>query len=126
MVLERTEQMAYGSFQNMMYAGATPKTPEVGMGATLVSWTDRYAYTVVAVETFKTGPKAGQVKAVVATEDKAKRVDANGMSECQSYEFETDPDATPEKFTLRKGGQFKGKRGVLYVGSRSQYHDFSF
>lgn len=118
--------MAYGSFQNMMYAGAKPKTPEVGDGATLVMWTDRYAYTVVEVEYYKSGAKKGQVSAVIATEDKATRTDGNGMSECQAYEYETDPNATRERFTLRKDGKFKGERGVLYVGKRETYHDFSF
>lgn len=94
--------------------------PEVGMGATILSYTDRTAATIVSVN------KSG--KTIEITRDEATRVDDNGMSESQKYEFKTKPDAPKVKVRLRKDGQWrilKDGRKVI-VGHREKYHDFSF
>lgn len=63
--------------------------------------------------------------------DKALRVDQNGMSECQLYEYRPQPDAPAERVTKARDGQWytrggmRGGRKVL-VGRREAYHDFSF
>lgn len=115
--------MAYGSLNNLI-AGSNPTiTPEVGMGATHIGWTDREPYTVVEVVNADT---------IVVQEDNAKRVDTNGMSESQSYEYTPNPDGRKVTVTRRKNGQWiaKGepmKTGTKFVvGSRSKYHDYSF
>lgn len=42
--------MQYGSLNNLMLTGTKGQpTPEVGMGATQLGWTDRHAYTIVEV-----------------------------------------------------------------------------
>jgi hypothetical protein len=117
----------YGSMLNSIFANNGVEEPTAGMGATYLAWSDRYAYTVVDVMRFKSGPKAGQVKSVIATRDIATRTDLNGRSESQSYEYETNPNAKREVFTLRKSGRFQASGGgVLAIGARREYYDYSF
>ncbi len=65
-------------------------------------------------------------------EDNAKRIDKNGMSESQEYEFTRNPNASEEEFTLRKNGRWIRKgdpmRGgaEIAIGYRDQYYDYSF
>lgn len=98
--------------------------PEIGMGVTQVIGSDRSAWTIVDVSKSK--------KRIVVQRDHAKRVDNNGMSEAQQYEFT--PNLNGEKVTLslRKHGIWyevgsKLIRGCGYrIGKRSEYRDPSF
>jgi hypothetical protein len=98
-----------------------PITPTAGMGATLLGYTDRNAYTILRVDG----------KKLWATRDNVIRTDTNGMSDCQTYRYETVayPDGDT-LFTLRKDGRWhEGKRlsgNVLLIGHRDEYYDFSF
>jgi hypothetical protein len=113
-----------GSVNNWLLSGTNgAPVPEVGMGATILMWSDRYPATIVAV-----GPDA---KWVDIQEDSAVRIDSNGMSDCQAYRFEACPGAPVRRFTLRKDGGYilagESMRGLrLRIGDRSAYHDFSF
>ncbi len=62
---------------------------------------------------------------VTVQEDKAIRTDNNGMSECQSYTFERDPNGLIQVFHLRKNGYYYCKSSILRMG-RHKYHDYSF
>lgn len=106
-------------------------TPEVGMGCTILSWTDRYAATIISIN------RKGNV--IYVQEDKATRTDNNGMSECQEYKFEQDVFGRLYTFRQTKNGQWEEVRlnedthrfnktnGVsLRIGEREKYHDFSF
>jgi hypothetical protein len=109
----------FGSLNNLMMSRQrTPPTPEVGMGATLLSWTDRYPATVVWVS-----PSG---KTLHLQEDNAERVDDNGMSECQSYRFTPNPAAAVQvaRLTAKGWKVVKGKRVLL--GRREKYYDYSF
>lgn len=116
--------MQTNSLVNMVYAQTKNPTPTVGMGATICGWTDRHAATVFAVS--KSGKK------VMVQEDKATRTDSNGMSDCQSYDYEPNPKAQVQTFTLRKNGRWVSEGSgmhsgtVLSLGHRHSYHDFSF
>lgn len=106
-----------GSLVNAL--SGTPKdvVPTVGMGATELCWSDRHAYTVIAVS--PTG------KTVTVQADRATRTDKNGMSESQEYSFEPNPQGQVYHLRLtKKGWAYKGIRFAL--GYRSEYHDFSF
>jgi hypothetical protein len=98
-------------------------TPEVGMAATVIYWTDRAAATIVEVS-----PNGRTVK---VTHDKATRTDTNGMSESQEYDYETDWLGPRTAYTLRKNGRWV-RRGDsmngqgLAIGYRRTYHDYSF
>lgn len=106
------------------FMGSDPETkPEVGMGATILMWTDRLPATVVEV----VSPKK-----IVIQHDDAKRIDNNGMSEAQDYEFTPNLDAAKETYTQRKDGQWvregspmKGGTRII-LGARRKYYDFSF
>lgn len=65
-----------GSFMNHLMSG-NKSLPEVGKGATILLYSDRHAYQVMKVE-----GKRVWIKRCVA-----KRVDNNGMSESQDYDY---------------------------------------
>lgn len=106
------------SLTNHLMSGTNgAPTPEVGMGATILMWTDRHAATIVKVT-----PSQIHVK-----RDKAVRADNNGMSEMQQYNYEADPTADVEIFRKTKNGYRKADGGhSLRIGDRSEYHDYSF
>lgn len=74
--------LMYGSAVNRFEEGAQIGELEVGMGATEMLYSDRHPWTV---------QKIISDKRVVVTRDKAKRVDRNGMSDCQEYSYESTP-----------------------------------
>lgn len=116
----------YGSMTNYLSDRPAGFEPEVGMGATILMWSDRRPATIVEVIRFKTGAQAGQVKAVVIQEDDATRIDSNGMSDAQSYTYEPQPAAAKETFPKRKDGRFASSGVSLRIGSREKYYDYSF
>lgn len=119
--------MRYGSLINLIADGCQSKEPEVGDGVTFLYWSDRKPGTIVEVERFKTGQRAGQVKAVVVVGDKAIRTDNNGRSDAQSYRFETVWDGPRTRVTVRKDGKWKTEGGTrVLIGERDAYHDYSF
>jgi len=113
-----------GSLMNHVISGMISTPPEIGMGATILGWTDRRPATVVAV--------ARKGKIVGIKEDNAERVDSNGMSEDQEYIFTPNPAATTVWYSFRPkinayvrvGDSIKG--GRLMIGKRAKYHDHSF
>lgn len=106
--------------------------PVVGMGATILNWTDREAGTITKV--FKIGDDV----AIEVQEDKATRTDSNGMSEMQTYAYEANPNGARSMWRFRKGAwkpvrfneETKRWRQIdgsgLQIGVRRKYHDFSF
>ena len=116
--------MQYGSLNNLMLTGTKGQpTPEVGMGATELCWTDRHAYTIVEVINHRR---------IVVQRDVAVRVDSKGMSDSQDYRFEQNPNAKKVTYTLRKNGRWikEGeslKNGTqIRIGERDEYYDYSF
>ena len=116
--------MYTNSLVNMIHGNSKYPEPKVGMGATLLFWTDRNPCTIIEVS--KNG------KTIKVREDKYKRTDNRGLSESQDYEYFDNPDGCEYVFTLRKNGSWvkKGdsmKDGLrLAVGRREKYHDFTF
>lgn len=116
-----------GSLFNMLMDGSKPLEPEVGMGCTILYWTDRSAATIMKVSDNK--------KHIWISMDRAIRVDKNGMSEDQSYIYETRNIDVPEawvEYTLRKNGRYYKKGDTmrsnpsLLIGVRREYYDYSF
>ena len=110
-----------GSLINHLYSNSNNPLPTVGDGATMLYWTDRQACTVVEVSP----------KRIVVQEDKATRTDNLGMSDCQSYSYERNPNGAKYTFTLRNNGRWvrqgDTKRGQgIRFGTRDQYHDYGF
>ena len=112
-----------GSFINRMMEGSTPPVPVVGMGVTRTMYSDRQAWTVVQVI---------NDRKIVVQEDNAKRIDKNGMSELQEYEYTPNPNGRRETLTFRKNGRWISKGQSLKggdgwaLGFRRAYHDYSF
>ncbi len=125
-----------GSFINQMYARGTKgqPTPIIGMGATLLYYTDRDAGTIVFI-----GGSVGKVVVGVQA-DRARRIDTNGQSESQAYEFTRNLDGGISyfRFDAKKGWRgvqvnpdtdrwvLSGGTTGLRIGERDKYYDFSF
>ena len=125
----------YGSISNRIAEMATRGQPEpkVGMGATLLFYSDRHAATII--DTWKKRSKQW----VKVRRDKATRTDNNGPSDCQEYSYEDDPDGATYfyRFNGKRWQQMKlndetyrwnvVKEGPgLRIGERDEYYDYSF
>ena len=115
----------YGSLNNRIMENCRGDKPEVGMGVTHCGWSDRDPYEIVEV----VDDRHIKVRAL-----NYKRIDGNGMSECQEYEYFSNPDAIVETLFKNKKGKWVrrvGTRGVdnyggWYIGKAEKYYDFSF
>ena len=112
-------------------------TPEVGMGATELCWTDRHACTVVSVE--EIGGSKRWRHLIGVTRDTAVRTDKRGMDECQDYTYTSNPQGYVTLYASRPdsgewvrvrrneaGRLVLHKGNGLRLGERDEYHDFSF
>ena len=121
------------SLVNHLYSRATEGEPEpvVGMPATLLSWTDRNPATVIEVNMSK--------RYIVVQDDDYRRVDSNGLSESQEYQYTPNPDAPKRIFRKDRKGQWvqhrlnpetnrlvQARGCGLRLGERERYYDFSF
>lgn len=107
--------------------------PHYGMGATLLEYTDRNPATIVDVEIFK------NVTYITVQEDEAKRIDTNGISESQQYEYMSNPNGIKSTFRKESSGVWQQVRlnektqrwnkvsgSKLLIGRREKYYDPSF
>jgi len=117
--------------QERMVVGAP--TPTVGMGVTMNSYSDRHPGTIIKVE------KSGKGLIITVQEDNAKRIDNNGISESQEYEYtpnlqgaiyfykQKEPNTRWVKMYLNPETNRLNKTcGGIYLGEREEYYDFSF
>lgn len=120
-----------GSLVNHLYSRSASPEPVVGMGATLLSWTDRHPATVIEVNQKK--------RYIVVQEDDAVRLDSNGMSESQAYEYSSNPNGSKSIYRKNRKGEWvshvinpdtgrlvQRRSAGLLLGERDKYHDFSF
>lgn len=105
-----------GSLMNHVMGSSAQPAPVVGMGATVLMWTDRKAGTVVKVTKTQVHVRL----------DHAKRIDKNGMSDAQSYEYSPDPEGSIIVFRMTKRGYRSSGGNGLGLGYRRAYHDYSF
>lgn len=105
------------------------KEIKVGQGVTITFYTDRVPGTIVAVE--------GNI--ITIAEDDYVRVDNNGMSDCQEYEYTTNPNNQKYFARIEKDGRIQAVTKNSHtnrwnktdsfrvgVGFRRAYYDFSF
>lgn len=120
-----------GSLVNHILTSGFGPEPYVGMPATICYWTDRSPATVVEVNMKK--------RYIVVQDDDYKRVDSNGMSESQVYEYTQNPENHKRIYRKNKKGVWvaqilnpetgrlnNASSGNLYLGKREKFHDFSF
>ncbi len=126
-----------GSLMNHLASRATKGQPkaEVGMGATLLMWTDRHAATIIDVE--GDGLSAGTILTV--QEDHAKIVSGSAMDGSAEYEYSPNPEGYKKYFRLSAKGFWdciyrneqtgrwnKSSSGGLAIGYRREYRDPCF
>lgn len=123
------------SLINHVYAAATAgqPDPEVGMGATILSWTDRYAGTVILVDRTASGGWR-----VAVQYDRSVVQPGTGGTGNEVYTYERDPAGRVAHFEYRRGrwvevtlnretGRWNSTRGHgLVLGRRDSYRDPSF
>lgn len=120
-----------GSLVNHLLSRAPTTLPEIGDAATVTHWTDRSAATVINVF------QKGKYNYVVVQEDNAVRVDDNGLSEIQDYEYTRNPEGITSTFRITDNGYEhvylaetgrynKSDSCGLCIGRRQKYHDPSF
>jgi hypothetical protein len=97
--MEATHMKLYGGLINRLGENSKPQVPTVGMGGTIFHYSDRTAVTIVEVS------KDGTT--IWYTGDTTKRVDANGMSDAQAYEYTTNWDASRGMAKLDKTGRWR-------------------
>lgn len=120
-----------GSLVNHIMTTGGSDEPYVGMPATVCFWTDRSPATVVEVNMKK--------RYIVVQDDDFVRVDLNGMSESQKYDYTPNVEGAKRIFRKNKQGKWvlcyinpETKRMVqsggcgLALGRREKYHDYSF
>ena len=113
----------YGNIINRLKEDFKSITPEIGMGATMILWSDRIPFTIHKVEG----------KKLWASMDNAKMTEGNMQSEKQVYIYSNLNKDKPERwvlFTFRKDGRWhRGttlQGSVLVIGNRERYDDPSF
>lgn len=121
-----------GSLMNHLYARGTlgQPTPEIGMGATLLLWSDRHAATITAVE----GPADGWTLTV--QRDQARVIKGSEMDGSAEYAYAPNPHGMAYRFRFKDGVWrqlrsdsnrmiAKGATG-LRIGDRREYRDPGF
>jgi hypothetical protein len=83
-------------------------------------YSDRHPYTVTAILS---------LKRIMVRADDAKRIDRNGCSEQQEYQYIPNTDAPAIELRMNKRGQWKrtgDPDGATYIiGIREEYYDFT-
>jgi hypothetical protein len=124
-----------GNVVNHLYSRMVIGQPDpvIGMGATLLHWSDRTPATITNVFT------VGKSVIIETREDNYQRIDSNGMSEEQDYEFTPNENGSIRFFRRDADGSWSavkrntttgrwnkhGGAGVL-IGVRERYYDYSF
>lgn len=106
----------YGSLQNRLMERADDTKPEIGMGATKLSYTDRDPYTIIEV----ISPCKIKVQ-----EDKAESIGKEYYS--QEWKITPNPEGRTEILIKTKKG-WKIPKSCTYfrIGMRQKYFDYSF
>lgn len=122
-----------GSLVNHMMASTDSKLEiKAGTPVTILSWSDRKPGTVF--RTFM----VGNTEIIEVREDDYKRIDNNGMSEQQEYEYKINVNGSKHFYRASKKGGYEGcyqsketgrwvkGSGFASFGHREAYFDFSF
>ena len=116
--------MKYGSIDNILCEGIGNNIElQLGMGITVLAYTDRYPATIISI--------SKSSKSFQAQQDKARRIDGNGMSDCQQYVYERDENGCVFEFRKAKNGRYYTEGGQrngygCIIGTREKYYDFTF
>lgn len=125
-----------GSLVNHIYSRATKgqPEPEVGMGATILSWTDRHAGTIIGV------CHMNLHTVVWVQQDNYKVISGSGHDGSAEYEYSPNPQGILTRFRFKNGrweeivmnfktgrwNKLDGGGNGLLIGSRDEYRDPCF
>lgn len=113
----------FGSLQNRLEERARMPEPEVGMGVTEMCWSDRHPYEVVEIK---------DERHIVVRALDSKRIDNNGFSESQEYEYTSNTNNPVITLFKTKNGEWRERIGRtlgcnrFVIGYAEKYYDFSF
>lgn len=114
----------YGSLTNRIEERAKSPTPAVGMGATEYCWSDRHAYEIIEVK---------DDRHITVRAYTCKRIDKNGMSECQDYEYIPNPNGHIAHLFKTLKGEWRERYSDRTlgcnrwgIGRAEEYYDYSF
>ncbi len=107
-----------GLLQNRLMEKAKQLTPEVGMGATIILYSDRSACTIIEV-----APRR-----IVLQRDKTEEV---GEQYSNIWKTTPDPKGAKDVFTLRKNGRWVKEKQSMHgtsalIGHRDHHFDYEF
>ncbi len=112
------------SVVNLVSARHNAVEPAVGMGVTELCWTDRHPWEIIAVK---------DSRHITIRRLDSKRIDDNGFSESQEYEYYSNPDNRVINLYKDNKGLWReriGTRGLgetkFSVGRAEEYYDFTF
>src|SRR3990167_643851 len=88
--------MLQGNIFNRLDERRKAGSPTVGMGATILMYSDRHAATIVDLHNNR----------VAIQEDHSIRTDSKGQCDSQSYSYERDTSKPFRWFSLRKNGRY--------------------
>ncbi len=123
-----------GSLVNHILSSGAGDVSQIKAGtpATILSWSDRHPGTVFRVFT------VGKSTIVEVRDDDYERIDKNGFSESQTYEYKINVKGY-KSFWRNRGGAWervymnvdtgrwtKSQNGGIFFGRREAYHDFTF
>ena len=114
----------YGSSQNRLEEQSVGAKPEIGMGVTEMMYSDRAPYEIIAIK---------DDRHITVRAMGYKRIDNNGFSEIQEYEYDSNPNGyVCDLFKTKRGVWVRrvGVRGVddssgWFIGRAERYYDFS-
>lgn len=88
-------------------------------GATMLIGSDAYPYTIVRI--------SDRGLTFWMRADKTTRIDKNGLSENQTWSYESDPNGEEKMVRLNQNGDWRHKQDfVVLLGVRKMYQDPSF
>lgn len=102
---------------------------EIGSPATYSVGSDCYAEEVVAIQTFKTGLRAGLPKVITVRRVKVNWDYGQNYGVSDPKAFTPDPEGRLTRFTARGDGKFRREGsdyGTLHIGTYREYRDPSF
>jgi hypothetical protein len=113
-----------GSLFNHLISGSASPAPVVGLGATILAWTDRRAATITEVS--PSGKRIGVVEDIATAKHK-------GMTDPgQEWDLQPGNPQHIKYFSLRKNGAWvregetaKGGQRIS-LGHKSHFYDYSF
>ena len=106
----------YGNLTNRLMEGKQDIVPEIGMGATKLSWSDRDPYTIVEI--------ISKNKIVVQADEAENIGDV-----CYDQQWKITPNPNGHKTTLiqtKKGWKVLGGCTRFIIGRREKYFDYEF